>query len=352
MRRRGAAVLAAAIAVVAAFLFLRSAPDRDAVPPRAPDDAATTAGALAVDAHGRAYAAIERLEGGRWRSVLARERGDGSLDTRFAYLPLESPAGVAAAGDGTLLVAGDRVVAGRRELAVARVRPDGRVDGVASFAAGTGGAVARGIAAVPGGGYVVVGDARDQGRSVIAAVRVDRGGRPRVDLIPGASAAGVAIDPAGRPLIAGTAADGAAVLARPGGDATRVPTGLTSATWRAVAATADGGAVVVGSGRGAGARSLIAVLRVDRSGALAGHREIAAGEGDAHGSGVAVEADGGVLVGGTAVERDRPVAVVASLGSPDPPARRAAGRLVGLARGSLALTTTWDGERQRASLAR
>lgn len=351
MRRRGAALLAVIAVAVAAFLLPRG-PGDHAVPPRAPDRAPTTARALAVDRDGRAWAAVERLEGGRWRSVLARGRGDGSLDTRFAYLPLENAAGVAAAEDGTLLVAGDRLVAGRRELAVARVRPDGRVDGVRTFAAGSGDVVARGIAVLPGGGYVVVGDARDGERSAIAAVRAGPGVRARVDLIAGATAAGVAVDPAGRPLVAGTAANGAALVARPGGTVTRIPTDLTSATWRAVAATADGGAVVVGSGRGAGARSLIAVLRVDRSGALVDHQEIAAGEGDAHGSGAAIEGDGRIVVGGTAVEGDSPVAVVATLGSSDPPVRRAAGRLVGLARGGLGLTTTWDGERQRASLAR
>ncbi|MEA2445190.1 MAG: hypothetical protein QOJ12_2482 [Thermoleophilales bacterium] len=367
MTRRRVAALAVYLAVLAAVTgLLASQVDED----RGQQGPVPTRGqGLAIGRDGRAVALVERFDGGAWRTALVRE----GARSAFATVPVEGPAALTVQPDGRLLVAGSRVVRGRRLLAVARVGPDGVLDerfgdaGVATVPAGSGDAVARGLA-VGGRGMVVAADARDGDNAVIATAALSDGGRPlRTELIPGAGAAGAAADARGGVLVAGTRSrDGAAVVARiaPGGardpaygDAglAQLTPGLESATWRAITATPDGGAIVVGSGRDKERRSLIAAIVLRPKGSVAERFAVAAGDSDAFGSGASLNRYGTMLAGGTASEAGRPFAVTVALnpGSvPAPaPARRAPGRLAGIA-GDVVLTTFWDGRRTSTSLAR
>jgi hypothetical protein len=224
------------------------------------------------------------------------------------------------------------------------------------------------LAVATDGRVVVAGDAREGDRNAMAVATLDAVGRAlRTELIPGASAGGAAADASGRVLVAGTEVDtGALVVARiqpdgaldagyGNGGAVRVPSSLTSATWSAIAARPDGGAVIVGSGRGPGARSLIATAVLGPDASLAGASAIEAGETDAFGSAVTALKDGTIVAAGTAVERDRPVAVTVPLrpdgSAAEAPVRRASGRLASIAQ-TVVLTTIWDGRRPRAVLAR
>jgi hypothetical protein len=365
-RRRVAAlaVYVAVVAVVGGLLATRVDEDhgREAPVPSRGE-------ALAIGADGRAVALVERFDGGTWRTALVR---DGERRP-FATVPVEGPAALAVQRDGRLLVAGVRVERGRRLLAVARVAPDGALDerfgigGVATITVGSGDGSARGIA-VGGGGIVVAADARDGDRRAIAATTLTDAGRPiHTELIPGASTGGAAADASGGVLVAGTRGrDGAAIVARvtsagaldPAyGDSgvAQLPPELKSATWRAIAATPDGGAVVVGSGRDSERRSLIAAIVLRPKGSVAERFAVAAGDSDAFGSGASINRYGTILAAGTASEAGRPFAVTVALNPGDPPApvpaRRAPGRLAGIAR-DVVLTTFWDGRTTSTSLAR
>jgi hypothetical protein len=367
-RAIAAAVAVAAVLAVLAGVALLGGDDGERQAP-ASQRVPTRAHAVAPGADGRAVAVVERFEQGDWQTALVREGSDAPL----ARVPVDGPAAVVAQADGALVVAGDRLAGGRRVLAVARVRADGRVDerfgegGVATVRAGSGDAVARGLAVAAGGGIVVVGDAREVDRHAIAAATLDRDGRAvRTELIPGATAAGAAADANGRVLVAGTALDGSALVARLSADGAldaaygdsgiaRAPTSLTSASWRAVAVTHDGGAVVVGAGRDASLRSLIAVASVGVDGSPGAENAIPAGEGDAFGAAASTRGDGSITAGGTAVERDRPVAVTVAI-RPDGstatgPVRRAPGQVAGIA-GGVVLTTNWESTAPRARLQR
>jgi hypothetical protein len=367
VRRRRVAALAVYAAVVAAATgLLATQVDEDR---RQEGPVPARGQALAIGRDGRAVALVERFDGGAWRTALVRE----GARRPFATVPVEGPAALALQRDGRLLVAGSRVQSGRRVLAVARVTADGVLDerfgdaGVATVAAGSGDAVARGIA-VGGGGIVVAADARDGPSGAIATATLSDTGRPvQSELIPGASAGGAAADAHGGVLVAGTrAADGAAVVARiaPGGardpaygnaGVAQLAPELESATWRSIAATPDGGAVVVGSGRDAQRRSLIAAIVVRPKGLAAERFAVAAGDSDAFGSGASLNRYGTLLAAGTASEAGRPFAVTVALnpgGVPAPtPARRAPGRLAGIAT-DVVLTTFWDGRKTSTSFAR
>jgi hypothetical protein len=365
-RRRVAAlvVYVVVVVVVAGVLATRVDNDRGMEPP-----VPSRGQALAIGQDGRAVALVERFDGGAWRTALVRE----GARRPFATVPVEGAAALAVQRDGRLLVAGTRVERGRRVLAVARVAPDGALDerfgngGVATIAVGGGDASARGIA-VGGGGIVVAADARDGKPGAIAATTLSDVGAPvHTELIPSATTGGAAADGRGGVLVAGTRGrDGAAIVARvtaggaldPAyGDAgvAHLPAELQSAKWRAIAATPDGGAVVVGSGRDAERRSLISAIVLGPEGSAAERFAVAAGDGDAFGSGASVNRYGTMLAAGTASEAGRPFAVTIALNPGDAPAptpaRRAPGRLAGIAR-DVVLTTFWDGRKTSTSLAR
>jgi hypothetical protein len=365
MRVRWVLIAATVLAAVGAIVgVIVSGGGDEADEPKA----ATRAVGLGVDRSGRAFAAVERLDAGRWRLAIAPVRDGGGLDdARAVDIPIDRPAAIAAQGDNTLLVAGDRVVDGRRELAVARVTTAGRIDrsfgrgGVATFAAGDGDVVARGVAAHPRGGVVISADASEAGDHALAIVRTDADGRDaQTDSVPNVSAGGAATDAQGGALVAGTGTgDGSAVLVRLAGNGaprvTRASTPLTSASWRAVAATGDGGAVLVGSGRDATQRSLVAVQPFGGDGNPTPARNIAVGRGDAYGEAVRVDRGGRIVVGADGVESDAPAAFVVTIAADGTPARtherRTRGRLAGLTPERGVLTTDWDGERQTVQFA-
>lgn len=316
--------------------------------------------AIATSKDGTALATIERLENRRWRAALAREGGDGELDVEGATaLPLEHPAAIVRQPDGKLVVAGERVAAGRRRLAVLRMTAGGRLDpafgrdGIVAVSAGDGDVVARGVTIDSDGGVVLAGDATFDGRAGIAVARIRADGRPAgVDRIVGATAAGAATTRRGDVLVAGTdARDGRVVLARLRGPrppkVTRTRGGdLRSTTWRAVAARPDGGAVVVGSGRDRRARSQVAVQAFEPGGAPSLAVAARAGEGDAYAASVAADNEA-TVVGATGVESDRPSAFAIRLDPGGNLARavtlRAGGRVAGVTAAGGILTTTWEG---------
>lgn len=355
MRTRTALIVAAVALVGAALALISRIGGEDAG-----GTTPTRAISLDVDASGRAFAVLEQLHDGQWRPAVAHVRGSATLDTSAADLPLEHPAAVVAQSDQRLFVAGERVVDGRRRLAVTRIDSNGRVDrtfgtgGVATFAVGDGDAAVRGLAWHPATGIVLVGDATDGDAHAMAIVRTGDDGRdPRVDLVRDATAGGADAVASGA-LAAGTdTGDGSTVLVRLPRDGrprvTRARTRLTSATWRAVAASQDGGAAIVGSGRDRDARSVVAVQRFTPSGAPSAPQAIPVGQGDAYGAAVRMARAGRVVVGANGVERDRPAAFVVIL---DPQSRvsdagrRASGRVAGVTAGGALLTTRWDGRRQ------
>jgi hypothetical protein len=366
MTTRGAVAAAVAVAIVvsvAGWLITRG--DNGSREP----GTAFRAYAADTDRGGRVFAAVERLDGGHWRAAVARADDAGrTLDPTFADVPLTNPRGVAVQSTGEVLVAGDRLVDGRRRMAVARVEPDGRLDrsfganGVATIAAGSGDALARGVVGGAGKSAVVAGDARDGGHHVLAVAFLEPDGTgARVDLVPDASAAGAAIDRDGNAIFAGTdTRDGSAVLVRTGArqalTVTRAHTRLTSTAWRAVAAAPDGGAIVVGSGRGPDGRSLIAVQRFVPGGAPGAVAPIPAGEGDAYGRGVVIAPDGRITVGGTGTQGGHPAAFATPLGGTaavtPAPTLRGPGSLVALLPESTVLANRWDGNLQIAALLR
>jgi hypothetical protein len=360
MRRRRAI---AAVAAVAVFLGLGTwlvTADRDEGAPQPP----TRAYAATSDRDGHAYAAVERLQGGRWRAAVAREE-NGELDGAFGDdVPLENPRGIAVDSGGRVLVAGDRLTDGRRRLAVARFDHSGRLDrsfgrgGVATVAAGSGDAVAGGVVWSSRAGTVVVGDARDGDRHALAvATFPPAGGRARMLLVPDASAAGAALDRTDNAIVAGTdTRDGSAVLVRPADGAAppviRTRTRLTSASWRAVAVLPDGRLVVVGSGRDVDARSVIATQTFAPNGIPLAATTVRAGDGDAFGAAVAADRGGGVIVGATGIRGDAPQAFVVHLGHGGAAEPRGPGRVVGVLPGGAVLVDRWDGRVQRGALLR
>lgn len=363
-RRRVLAGVACAAIAVALAAWLVGAGDHEDPAARAH----VRAHAAATDRSGRAFVAVERLdEDGRWRTAIAREAGDrgGRLDPTFAAdVPVDNPRAIAVQAGGAMLVAGDRVVGGRRQLALARVNRDGSLDrrygtnGVATVAAGSGDALARGLAVGARSGTVVVGDARAGDRHALAVAFFDRRGRRAlVELVPDASAAGAAVDRNGSAIAGGTdTRDGSAVFVRvtpgPRLATTRARTTLTNVRWRAIAATPNGGAVLVGSGRGLRTRSLIAVQRFGPRGAPGQRDAFAAGDGDAFGTGVSVAPDRRVTVAGTGVRDDRPTTFVTTLESAARPSARGSGALVALLPESAILVSRWTGEVQTAVLMR
>jgi hypothetical protein len=265
-------------------------------------------------------------------------------------------------------------VRGRTAFAIVRLRVDGRVDptfgdrGTATVVAGTGDAVVRAVA-VSGDSVVVTGDARAGGPPAMATVVLDAAGHPvhAPDLLPFVIAGGVAPDGRGGAVAAGTSVyDGRALIVRLGRDGARdasyggagvarVPPGLTSATWQAVAAAPGGGTVVVGSGRDSAKRSRIAAVALLADGRVAGRAAVTAGDGDAFGTAVSVNRYGTLLAAGTAVRAYRPIAVTVALDPDGRPAaaavRRTSGQLAGIA-GNVVLTNEWDGRKIATSLTR
>ena len=342
------ALLAAAAAAVVALVLILGGGDGDDGRDQRP-----TRGLALIDG----AATVERLEGGRWRAAL--DSADG------ASLPVEHPVALAKQDDGKLLVAGERVIRGRRELAVVRTDDSGRVDrgfgsnGIVTVPAGEGDAVARGMT-IARTGIVLVGDATFRGRAGIAVVHVqDEGRRSNVTSIPNATAAGATATRDGEALVAGTdARTGRALLARarPGRAPTVTRAGssdLRSTTWRAVAATRDGSAVVVGSGRNEDARSVVAIQRFEPDGRAGVTITTPAGDGDAYGNAVAVSGDR-LWVAATGVASDRPISFVftldASGGLARTATRRVRGRATAISAEGSVMSTRWDGATPNAEI--
>ena len=350
----GALALAAVVVAIAVLLLVRGGEEQRA-------GVSTRARAIALGPDGAGFAAVERLDDGRWRSGVLRVGAGGGLDDEFVEVGIHNPVAIALDRDGSALVAGDRVAGGRRVLAVARVARDGKPDarfgrgGVATVPAGGGDAVARGVAVGAGGAVVVAGDATRSKGPALAVARLDRaGGAPHVDLIDGATAGGAAAGRDGGVLVAGTDADDGALLARVPADGgapkvSRARTRLTSARWTAVAPLADGGAVAIGSARGRDVRSVVTLQRFDRDGRATTGSGTPAGDGDAYAAGAAVGGSGTIVVAANGVHGDGPAAFTFVLGSNAPPRQRGAGLAAGIAPTGALLTTRWDGVRQRAA---
>ncbi len=176
-----------------------------------------------------------------------------------------------------------------------------------------------------------------------------------------ATAGGAAVGRDGAVVAAGTATrDGGPVLVRVPASGppqvVRAPTGLTTAAWRAVAATSDGKAVVAGSGRDASGRSLVALQRFGPRGAEGPPQTFPLGEGDAYARDLRVDRENTVVVGADGVEDDHPAAFSVTLVTGERPAVRrrdsAPGRLAGVAADGAFLVTRWDGERQSVAFDR
>jgi hypothetical protein len=355
--RRRAIVAGLAAGVVVAVVLAIVLPKDDTSEP----GAVASARALALDTgpDGHAYALVERTKDGVRRAAVSRAEDDGALDPRPIDLPVGDASGLAVAAGNSLIVAGTRLVDGTRQVAVGRVGPDGRPDpsfganGAVTVRAGDGDAIARGIATSPAGSTaVVVADASQDERHAMAVVHIDVGtGRSSVDLIDDASAGGVAAAGDDAFLVAGTdPRNGDVVLARLGAErepqVTRAKADLSSATWRAIAPTPDGGAVVVGSGREPQLRSLVSFVRFSPALEEADRGTVAVGEGDAYGQAVQVDRSGRILVAANGSQDDAPAAYLLTLDGERKPRRKAAGRVAGLTPDGGLLTTRWDGERQ------
>ena len=322
MSPQRASAIAVSIAAVLGIVRL-SCGDGDDSAGNVPSPAAGRAQALATGPGGAPFAAVERLGRGGPAVEVA-----GPGDSPRARTGLRSPASLAVDSEGRLIVAGRREQRGRSVVAVTRLTRDGAPDpsfgraGTATVAAGADDAVVRGVAVRDDGSVVVAADGRDGEAHAALAVSLSGRGEPGgVAVLPDASAAGVALDGAGRALVGATAAGGDALVARIGRDGrldasyadagvARLPARLRGTTWRDIAATRDGGALLAGSGRRTSdARSLVAVARVRPDGSAAA-AEAVAGEGDAYGTAVAVAADGRALVAGSAARGGHPVVVL------------------------------------------
>ena len=355
MSRRAAIVgVLVAAGVVAAVLAIVL--PRDDTP-----EAVGSARAVALDVgpDGRAYALLERTDSGIRRAAVSRAGDDGELDPQPVDLPIDDASALAVAAGDSLVVAGTRLVDGTRRVAVGRIGPDGRPDpsfganGLVTVQAGDGDAIARGIATSPAGSSaVVVADASRDERHALALVHIDIGtGRSSVDLIDDAAAGGVAAAGDDTFLVAGSdTRNGDVVLARLSAQGepqvTRARTDLRGASWRAVAPTPDGGAVVVGSGRAADLRSLVAFVRVTSALEEADRGALPVGDGDGFGQAVQTDRGGRVLIVANGAHDDSPAAYLVALAGERKPQRKAAGRAAGLTPDGGLLTTRWDGERQ------
>jgi uncharacterized delta-60 repeat protein/uncharacterized repeat protein (TIGR01451 family) len=173
------------------------------------------------------------------RIGLARYNANGTLDRvcdDFTGATQEEAGGVALDPDGHILVAGTATVGGSRRLALARYTAAGAVDdsfdidGIRFYDVGTGAAEqALAMAREPDGRIVIAGttDAAGGGDAIVLRVLADGTPDPEFGTaglvhlgVPDGVAADVAVQPDGKLVVAGTAADGAdSFLARlgPGG---------------------------------------------------------------------------------------------------------------------------------------
>ena len=365
MRRRTAligAVLAAVAGVIVALIVVVGGDDE-----KTGQQPVGRAIALDTDDDGRSVALVEQLDRDLHRAAVARVDRNGSLEVSDVALPVDHPAAMAVDDAGAVIVTGARLVDGERRLAVARVTAGGEVDrsfgtgGVATGEAGTGDAIARGIAVSARGGIVVVADAADGDRHAMAIARIGRTGRlASVDLIGDASAAAVAADRDGDVVAAGTdTRSGSAVIARlRDARSPAVTRGerFAGATWRAIATSPDAGVIVVGSAREDTKRGVVAVQRFGSGDRPARAEIVAVGQGDGYGVAVEFGPDGGVVIGANGSEGDAPAAYVVKRLADRAPSgvgrRRAPGRVAGVTPNGGVLTTHWDGERQMAAFIR
>ena len=315
--------------------------------------------ALATAPGGDAYALVEQIDNGMRRSAVGRVNDGGEIDAKPIDLPIDDVTAIASERDDALLVAGTRMVDGTRQLAIGRLGTDGRPDrsfganGVLMIKAGDGDAIARGIATSPGGASAaVLADATRNDHHAMAVAHVDLGtGHTTVDLVDETAAGGIAPSRNNSFLAAGTdTRTGGAVVARldatPSAGVSRLRTNLRSASWRAVAPTPDGGAVIVGSGRDRDLRSLAAFVRVTAELTEAGRGTVPVGDGDGYGEAVQVDPDERIRIAANGSQDDAPAAYLITLPGDGKPPRKAAGRAAGLTPEGGILATRWDGERQ------
>jgi uncharacterized delta-60 repeat protein len=296
------------------------------------------AAAVAIQPDGGIVVGGESYDGrGGFPLTLVRYSAGGVLDPDFgrAGVAMASGAGLAAvavAPTGQIVAAGYRSRAGGRRPLLARFTSRGALEGQTSEQVGDGDAVARALVVAPDGAVLMASDARRGGDAVIAVSRylpdgsLDRafgsGGTTFV-VLPGRSltTVGMARDPSGRVVVAGTAYDplgsgSEPVLARllPGGAPDRgfgggtpipLPTGLASAAARGLALDPTGGSIVAVSGR-APLRSELAAVRAGPDGSADESFGIGAvataplHDSDTFASAVAVDRDGAIVLAGTA----------------------------------------------------
>lgn len=355
MTRRAATigVLATALVVAVALAIVLS--DGGNEPNESKPTGPARATALATAPNGDAYALVERIDNGLRHSAVGPIGDDGEIDPTTIDLPIDDVTAIAVERDDALLVAGTRLVDGTRRLAIGRLGLDGQpdrsfgTDGVLTIKAGGGDAIPRGIATSRDGKTAaVVADSTRGTRHAMALVRVDlKTARTTVGLADDTAAGGVVARAGGGYLAAGTdTRNGDLVLTTGGPTTTRLPAQLRSATWRAVAPTPDGGAVVVGSGRTPDLRSLVAYVRVTPALAEADRGTVAVGDGDGYGAAVATDRNGRILIAANGSQDDAPAAYLVTLPGDGKAQRKAPGRAAGVTTSGGILTTRWDGQRQ------
>lgn len=250
------------------------------------------AAGVALDAQGRVVVATTRTQGSTVEFALARLRTDGELDTNFSdtgrrVLDFGSSAesraaGVAVQPDGKIVVAGTRTNASGSVFAIARLEPDGDFDTtfagngkrVVDFGVDNGNDVtASGVAIQDDGKVLVAGTLQGAAGSQFALARIDAAGEPDpsldgngkvvTDFGPDAMGAAVAVGATGRIVVAGTRQgagddDFALAVYEPGGslDESFAGNGKRTIDFSAdesasgVAIQADGKIVVVGTRSG------------------------------------------------------------------------------------------------------
>ncbi|MEO0024314.1 MAG: hypothetical protein RL196_755 [Actinomycetota bacterium] len=272
------------------------------------DDKATD---VAAQADGKIVAVGDHLEGDSTNVVVARYNADGSLDESFGVADDGTPNGivntslgngddhaksVALQADGKIVVAGDHVDGDSSNVFVARyntdgsldetfgVTDDGTVNGVVNLSVGEGNDTATAVAVQTDGKVVVAGFHENGGSTDVVVARFATDGSLDASF--------------------GTAADS-------------TPNGITNTSigdgndeGRDLVIQADGKIVVAGTHIGTDGTSDIAVLRYNTDGSLDasfgtaddgtanGIVDQSLGSGDDKACGVAVQADGKILVVG------------------------------------------------------
>ncbi|MBB5751635.1 hypothetical protein [Prosthecomicrobium pneumaticum] len=314
----------------------------------------------------------------------AAEKGPGALDPTFGVgtddgtpdgvvstslgAGNDEASAIARTADGKLVVVGNRAADGSKDIVILRYKNDGTLDpafgadgdadgtpdGVVDISLGAGDDVATALAAEPDGHIVLAGYHVEGGSKNIFVIRLGADGKldptfgtasdgtpdgvVNVSLGDGDDIArGVAVEPDGGIVVVGDTVKGTSsniVVARFKADGTPdtgfgadggsdgTPDGFVSIDLGAgddrangVALQADGKIVVVGSHQEAGSANIV-VARLDAKGALDASFGTAAdgtpdgvvgvslGDGDDTGTAVALQPDGKIVVAGTTVAKD------------------------------------------------